>query len=123
MELVDEDPLHLLLKLLSLIFSEVSLPNSLEVIVERGIGTLWRADSHLGKVDLVDGKSYQCRPNGIVLPVEEGGVDKKAFKSNGACNDKCPEEFTEVVLRGKIGEAVDGRVLKELFYYCLRLNA
>ena len=87
MELVDEDPLHLLLKLLSLIFGEVSPPNCLEVIVESGIGTLWRADSHLGEVDLVDGKGYQCRPNRIVLPVEEGGVDKKGFKSNGACND------------------------------------
>ena len=116
MELVDEDPLHLLFKLLSLLFSEVSVPHCLQIKVESRIGTLWRADSHLGKVDLGDGKSYQRCANRVVLPVEEGGVDEKGFKSNGACNNQCPEQFAEVVLCGKIGEAVDGRVLKELFY-------
>ena len=122
MELVDEDPLQLLLKLLSLLFSEVSLPNCLEIEVESRIGTLWGADGHFGKVDLGDGKGYYCRANGVVLPVEEGGVYKKGFKSNGACNDQRPEELAEVVLRGEIGEPVDGRVLKELFYDCLQLN-
>ena len=75
MELVDKDPLHLLLKLLSLIFGEVSLPNCLKIEVESSIGTLWRADGHLGKVDLVDRKGYQCRANGVVLPADEGGAD------------------------------------------------
>ena len=123
MKLVDEDPVHLLLKLFSLIFSEVSVPHCLEIKVESRIGTLWGADGHLGKVDLRDGKGYQRCANGVVLPVEERGADKEGFKSNGACNDQRPEQFAEVVLCGKIGESVDGRVLKELFYNCLRLNA
>ena len=116
MELVDKDPLHLLLKFLSLIFSEISVPHCLEIKVESRIGTLWRANGHLGKVDLGCGKRYQRSPNWVVLPVEEGGADKKGFESNGACNDEKPEQFAEVVLCGQIGEAVDGRVLKELFY-------
>ena len=116
MKLVDKDPLHLLLKLFSLIFGEISLPHCLEIKVKSRIGTLWRANGHLGKVDLGDGKRYQCRSNWVVLPIEEGGANEKGFESNGACNDEKPEEFAEVMLRGKIGEAVDGRVLKELFY-------
>ena len=40
-----------------------------KIMIEGGVGVSWRADGHIGKVQVVNGVSGDCGGNGILLPL------------------------------------------------------
>ena len=53
----------------SVVIRERSVANFDKIMVEGGIGVLWRTDGHIGKFQVIDGVGGDRGGDGILLPL------------------------------------------------------
>ena len=56
----------------SVVIRERSVANFDKIMVKGGIGVLWRADCHIGEVQVVDGVGGDRGGDGVLLPLLVG---------------------------------------------------
>ena len=54
---------------LSVFFRERSVPSFDKIMIESSVGVLWRADGHIGEVQVVDGVGGDRGGDGVLLPL------------------------------------------------------
>ena len=69
MSLLHEDLMGSFFQYCSCLIRESSVANFDKIMVEGGVGVLWRADGHIGELKVVDGVGGDRGGDGILLPI------------------------------------------------------
>ena len=70
-------------------------------MVEGSVGVLWRADGHIGKVQLVDGVGGDRGGNGIFLPFMIRLADEDSCPNKANAYNSKPQNFGQLSLNEK----------------------
>ena len=72
MSLLKEDLISSFPQCSSVVIRKRSLANFDKIMVEGSVGVLWRADCHIGEVQVVDGVGGDRGGDGVLLPLLVG---------------------------------------------------
>ena len=83
MGLLYKDPIGRLFQNCFVSVRESSVASFDKIVVEGGVGVLWRTDGHNGKVEVVDGVGRDCGGDRILLPllIRLGNQDSSSDES------------------------------------------
>ena len=90
MSLFGENPIESSSQCCSVFIRDGSIASFDKVMVEGSVGVLWRADGHLGEVQVVDGVGGDRGGDGILLPLLVRLADQDSSSDESKADNKKP---------------------------------
>ena len=91
-----------LLQSKSILLREAPITSLYKVMIEGGVGALWRTDGHDGEVQVVDGAGGDRGGNGILLPLLVRLADKDSSPDEPKADNNQPKNLCWFCLKWKL---------------------
>ena len=102
MGLLQEVPKGGLLQCTSILLREAPVTSLDKVMIEGGVGALWRTDGHDGEVQVVDGAGGDRGGHRGLLPLLVGFADQQSCSKETEADDDKPENFEGPSLKCRV---------------------